>query len=96
MVRLVPPVLGAVYDALPPPAAEPHAASATVRAAAAVSVSHLRLPVLRMLVKAFLLAPQGTGAPRGTGAPQGPRSKHLENISNVLVILESGMRPVNP
>jgi len=49
-----------------------------------------------MLVKAFLLAPQGTGAPRGTGAPQGPRSKHLENISNVLVILESGMRPVNP
>jgi hypothetical protein len=95
MVRLLPPAL-AVGDALPPPAAEPHAASATVMAAPAVSVSHLRLPGLRMLVKAFLLAPQGTGAPRGTGAPLGPLSKHLENISNVLVILESGMRSVNP
>src|ERR1035438_3148721 len=62
MFTLVPPALP-VEEALPLPAAEPHAASATVSAAAAVvTASHRGRPVspdLRMLGIAFLLAPEG-------------------------------------
>ena len=42
MVRLVPPAFALDDEAFPLPAAEPHAARATVIAAAAASVSHLR------------------------------------------------------
>ena len=44
MVRLVPPAFALDDEALPLPAAEPQAASATVIAAAAPRVSHLRPP----------------------------------------------------
>src|SRR5881227_3084117 len=42
MVRLAPPAFALDDEAFPLPAAEPHAARATVIAAAAASVSHLR------------------------------------------------------
>ena len=60
MVRLVPPAFAVDDAALPLPAAEPHAASATVIVVAAASVSHLRpLAWLPDLPMAFLRAPQG-------------------------------------
>ena len=46
MVRLVPPAFAVEDAALPPPAAEPHAASATAIVAVAAIVSHLR-PLVR-------------------------------------------------
>ena len=59
MVRLVPPAFAVEDDvALPPPAAEPHAASATATVVAAASVSHLRpLAWSPDLPMAFLRAP---------------------------------------
>src|SRR5450759_1951516 len=85
MVTLVPPALP-VEEALPLPAAEPHAASATVSAAAAVTASH-RGRRCRLIYACW--------ASHSSWRRQGG-SKHLENISKMFAILESGWRPVNP